>query len=220
VASCGCLNREAKTSGPRGVLGQTERAVIFGGYVKNARIRKIEWLLTRELFDNLIAQNCFYCGLAPSNKIKSARLDGFILYYSGIDRKDSTLGYTVENCVACCSTCNYAKGSMSLPDFLGWVRRLAENLGLNFAPNIRWASSEVQAANRKNAVFIRARDPWTGEHLEMTEAAWSRHLGLAPGTVSRRMARGWSAEEAVSLPARTEDEQEGAESVREGECPF
>lgn len=64
-------------------------------YKKNAKKRNLEFLLTKNQFYNLTAQPCCYCG----------DLQG----HNGIDRVDSSKGYTVDNCVSCCSRCNIMK---------------------------------------------------------------------------------------------------------------
>lgn len=44
-----------------------------------------------------------------------------------IDRVDSSIGYIVSNCVACCSQCNYAKRTAPAEQFLQWVKRVYEH---------------------------------------------------------------------------------------------
>ena len=51
------------------------------------------------------------------------------IYWNGIDRVDSSLGYINENCVSCCRTCNYAKLEMNIKDFLDWVQRISKYQG-------------------------------------------------------------------------------------------
>ena len=46
------------------------------------------------------------------------------LLHNGIDRVDNSKGYHPENCVPCCKTCNIAKQSMSVEEFLAWARRV------------------------------------------------------------------------------------------------
>ena len=46
--------------------------------------------------------------------------------YTGIDRMDNDLGYTTENTVPCCTTCNMLKGTMPYDDFMAWIARLTE----------------------------------------------------------------------------------------------
>lgn len=45
---------------------------------------------------------------------------------NGIDRKDSNVGYVYENCVPCCSKCNFVKNKIPYKDFLHYIRRLYE----------------------------------------------------------------------------------------------
>ncbi len=48
--------------------------------------------------------------------------------YSGVDRVDSTKGYTVDNCESCCKTCNVAKANYSKKFFVEWVMRIHKNM--------------------------------------------------------------------------------------------
>ena len=61
-----------------------------------------------------------------SNISKSEHYNGDFIY-SGIDRKDNEIGYTLKNCVPCCIICNRAKNSLSFDEFLAWIGRLVEN---------------------------------------------------------------------------------------------
>ena len=47
---------------------------------------------------------------------------------NGVDRIDSSLGYTIDNCVACCDKCNYAKHDLSTEDFKEWIIKIYNNL--------------------------------------------------------------------------------------------
>jgi hypothetical protein len=62
-------------------------------------------------YDNLLEfikiNHCHYCDdiiqwIAHSTGGKKGKYN--------LDRKDNSLGYTKENCVVCCSACNYLKG--------------------------------------------------------------------------------------------------------------
>jgi hypothetical protein len=53
-----------------------------------------EWTIRFEDYDNLIKNNCHYCQ-GPLNT-----------FGCGLDRKDSSIGYVLENVVPCCSRCN------------------------------------------------------------------------------------------------------------------
>lgn len=64
---------------------------------------------TRELFRTLLQIECLYCGVNENN---------------GIDRINSNLPYSEENCVPCCTACNLIKNSMDAASFLQKVRQI------------------------------------------------------------------------------------------------
>ena len=100
---------------------------VISSYTKGARVRSIEWALTREQAKDLFSGLCFYCGTEPTNVFFRKILNGKFIY-NGIDRVDSSLGYTIDNCVSCCTTCNYMKRSLSLDNFTKHVKRIASHL--------------------------------------------------------------------------------------------
>ena len=72
----------------------------------------------------IISAPCWYCGLEYS--IESRSYAGEIFRHNGIDRIDSTKGYTEINCVSCCKNCNYAKRSLSQTTFFDLIQRIYE----------------------------------------------------------------------------------------------
>ena len=80
-----------------------------------AKRRGIEVGITFEFFCGLREPNrCYYC-------------DGSLpLQGSGIDRKNSSLGYLEGNCVPCCAVHNDMKGTMDYDTFLNECRAIAE----------------------------------------------------------------------------------------------
>ena len=76
----------------------------------SAENRKISCDLTIDDHDALVTSQCSYC------RINNA---------GGIDRKDSKLGYSVENCVACCAECNYFKKTMTPEQLIDQCNRIA-----------------------------------------------------------------------------------------------
>jgi hypothetical protein len=86
------------------------------------------------VFSLLSKSPCKYCGLEHSKEIedrlneskKQKRLSDHMLKCNGIDRVDSSKGYTVENSVPCCKFCNTAKNTMSEEEFYRWVKRVYE----------------------------------------------------------------------------------------------
>jgi hypothetical protein len=119
--SCGCLStiarKKTRLPNDKAVINQ-----IILGYKRHAKDRRIEWSLTFADVVNLISKNCNYCGINPSNKKVTKNHNGFL--YSGIDRVDSSIGYIVNNSVACCNQCNKSKLALSKKDFLNWVTRV------------------------------------------------------------------------------------------------
>lgn len=79
--------------------------------------------MTLNEFGDLTSRNCHYCGVEPRQVHKPKGSNGAYLY-NGLDRLDNAVGYTVENCVPCCYTCNHAKGKMSVEAFKVWLNRL------------------------------------------------------------------------------------------------
>lgn len=73
----------------------------------------------RALIIELIQKPCFYCGEKEPDK------------YNGLDRLNSSSEYTRDNCVPCCSLCNYMKNTLDIGSFLRKVREIAiyNNLG-------------------------------------------------------------------------------------------
>ncbi len=72
-------------------------------YRRGANTRGLTFQLTKDEFKKLIAESCHYCGLEQAR---------------GIDRKDNKGGYTTENCLPCCKTCNRMKWTSGYEEFL------------------------------------------------------------------------------------------------------
>ena len=94
-------------------------------YQKSAAARGHEWGLTPDQFRSITHEPCHYCGKPPSQKTYNPHSNGQFTY-NGIDRKDNDLGYTPDNVVPCCSSCNYHKGKKSYSEFVAWITRIRE----------------------------------------------------------------------------------------------
>lgn len=79
-------------------------------YAQGASKRGLTWELSKEDFKSLWQSPCSYCG----DEIKTI----------GIDRVDSSQGYTVENTVPCCKVCNQMKSNYSEKMFLAHVTKV------------------------------------------------------------------------------------------------
>jgi hypothetical protein len=121
--SCGCYNSESSAKRHAIHWGKASRNRLVYQYRASARKRKYPWTLTQEETHRLFEANCYYCGSKPKQVYKAKECHGPYVY-NGIDRVDSSLGYTPDNCVPCCWVCNFAKRKMTKDVFLAWVRRV------------------------------------------------------------------------------------------------
>jgi hypothetical protein len=121
--SCGCLRK--KWTCQKGRIrqgyenGQAAKNKVLDYYKRAAFLRSIEWQITDEQFLSLCLQNCHYCNQPPS-KVKKTASGVFV--YNGVDRKDNSRGYTLENVVSCCEICNLAKRDLSYDVFVSWLK--------------------------------------------------------------------------------------------------
>jgi hypothetical protein len=82
----------------------------FNCYKSAAKVRSLSFNLTFEQFMTFWQKPCFYCG----NAIEKI----------GIDRVDTKNGYSMDDCVSCCSICNRMKMDHSVEKFLEHCRRI------------------------------------------------------------------------------------------------
>lgn len=119
--SCGCLKMErVRTMARKLPLGESSFNQILLNYKRQARLRSLDFTLSREQFYKLTQCVCYYCGREPSQTHQggpSKRLNGSYTY-NGIDRKNNDIGYTDENSVPCCGTCNFMKKTLSVESFV------------------------------------------------------------------------------------------------------
>jgi hypothetical protein len=132
VKSCGCEFKKHKKSFSKTFAGSNKLNdgeagfnVLYNEYIRSAKRRSLEFIISIELFRTLSKKKCHYCGIEPfkiSYDSFSKKTTGYI--YNGLDRKDPKKGYTNDNIVTCCSDCNYAKKSMEYNQFLNFIERL------------------------------------------------------------------------------------------------
>lgn len=88
----------------------------YKGYFKRAFDKKMQFELSPIDFNSLTENvTCVYCG-------KVGNL--------GIDRIDSSIGYTHTNCQSCCGTCNLMKKSHNEQDFLNHILSILKYKGI------------------------------------------------------------------------------------------
>jgi hypothetical protein len=78
----------------------------------SAKTRGIEYLLLDDEAIEIMSSPCFYCGKDVP---------------TGIDRVDSSIGYTNDNSVSCCSMCNYMKRTYEKEEFIEQCRLISRN---------------------------------------------------------------------------------------------
>lgn len=133
VMSCGCYLKVSRGISGRELASKTtkeERQLkyVFSQYKSHAKYNNRDFTLTREEFSNIVFSNCHYCGSEPSNLVKKERYGG-PFYYNGIDRKDTSGHYTLENSLPCCISCNKAKSDMTYNEFKEWSVKLYNKFG-------------------------------------------------------------------------------------------
>ena len=130
--SCGCVKRElARTKrlnksrfGPEHVGKMT----VMQKYHQRASDIGVDFTFTREQFFKITSEQCFYCGRSPESlqkRLYKGRVTGSCTY-NGIDRIDNLKGYTPDNCVACCWTCNRTKGPLSKSEFFSLIAAIVK----------------------------------------------------------------------------------------------
>jgi hypothetical protein len=115
--SCGCLALKPNSESGFNCL--------YSSYLSCAKDRNIIFELDKDIFRLIVNMDCFYCGEQPSS-IKKAVGGDYI--YNGIDRVDSSLGYTTNNIVPCCKFCNYAKRINSQEYFIDKITQIYNHL--------------------------------------------------------------------------------------------
>ena len=114
--SCGCIQYSR-------VIPSSIR-LIMSWYIAKSKARGREFSLNLEEFSRLIQGNCYYCNIGPSSERRSQKTKKVVFLYNGIDRIDSSKGYTVDNCVTACRYCNQAKSNLTLQEFKDHIERI------------------------------------------------------------------------------------------------
>lgn len=93
-------------------------------YKNGAINRNLTFTLTDDEFINIIQNECYYCKLIPDK-------------HNGIDRLDNNIGYIKDNCVSCCTTCNFLKHTMNYNEFINHIKKIYNHLNnINVTENI------------------------------------------------------------------------------------
>jgi len=84
----------------------TNKHVLWNHYVKSAQKRRIDFAISKAVFQELIVKPCFYC---------SYHKEGLV---NGLDRLNNNAGYVEDNVVSCCELCNNLKASQHPQEFI------------------------------------------------------------------------------------------------------
>lgn len=104
VKSCGCIRKKGRTRETQKIYNKIHKAVF------RAKEKRFAYELDIDHHAKMILEPCTYCGYKSAEGI-------------GLDRVDSSVGYTKENSVPCCTLCNQAKNDRSLTKFKEWLTR-------------------------------------------------------------------------------------------------
>jgi len=139
---------------------KNSRQLQYNVYSKNAELKNLEFSINYDDYVIIVEKKCYYCGTLQER--------GF----NGIDRKDQTKGYVVENCVSCCKLCNYMKGSTSDEVFIKRAEHILtfqNKISGNLYPEC-FASHNVLSYSRyKNRALKKQLDfemtPWDYDNI-------------------------------------------------------
>jgi hypothetical protein len=124
--SCGCLRKNTEFKKKEEGLSAFNQ--VYKSYRLNSKYRKLDFKINKEQFAKITKEDCYYCGEPPSIITKFICNGQYI--YNGIDRVDNSKGYTIENCVPCCTDCNFLKGNFEQEKFLEQCKKISYKLNL------------------------------------------------------------------------------------------
>lgn len=98
-------------------------------YQNNAKHKDRNFDLTENEFCEITSKPCTYCGEY------SDTYNGEL--FNGVDRIDSDLGYSIDNCVPCCTTCNRMKLDLNVNN---WISKMSQIIN-HFDPKSLYVQS-------------------------------------------------------------------------------
>jgi hypothetical protein len=93
------------------------KTIQYAIYKRCANIKNLDFEISFEDYESIVSSRCYYCN--------SMEEKGF----NGIDRNDQTKGYVVDNCLPCCTMCNYVKGSLHSYGFIKRIEHILTHQG-------------------------------------------------------------------------------------------
>jgi hypothetical protein len=132
---CGCLTKEVRNTVEwRSRLFKKDSAFrrVLAQYKADAKRRGLSWDLTDDQFKTITSSPCYYTGMLPLREMEVA--SGEVYLYNGIDRVKSSIGYTQDNCVPCCTEINFMKRNSTKEKFIELCSKVAERFNSCLAP--------------------------------------------------------------------------------------
>jgi hypothetical protein len=128
------------------------RNYLYRANRRNARNRHHGFYLTFDEYNNIISQPCYYCGDEPKEAtkeliVKRGDTHQPTIRYNGVDRIDPLGDYTIDNCVPCCSICNYMKHVLTKDAFFEQIKKIYNH---SIKDSINSDSSENPITNEVN----------------------------------------------------------------------
>lgn len=98
---------------------------VYTKYKHAAKKKDRQFLLTRHEFRDMCERPCTYCNAppTPADDINHMKLNGQWAY-NGLDRIDSSKGYTMSNVQPCCGLCNRLKSDIDEEVFLNHIKKI------------------------------------------------------------------------------------------------
>jgi hypothetical protein len=124
VRSCGCLKHDSlvkrhKETNPDG----DSRYILLSTYRYGAKKRGLAFTIPKDVFYSNVQQPCTFCGSCCTSVVNN-RYGNYPFHYTGLDRIDSSLGYTEGNVQPCCKICNKMKSNYTEEMFLHHVAKV------------------------------------------------------------------------------------------------
>lgn len=112
-----CLKQKKRQQENKGKYYYTKHKLggRYSTYKTNALKKGREFCLTIEQFDSITSQPCHYCGQYDFYED---------MKFTGVDRIDSSKGYSAENCVSCCRSCNAMKSDNDVSEWLEKIKKI------------------------------------------------------------------------------------------------
>lgn len=135
--SCGCQRFALSQSNGKRNKGRTKPGTakrdILCMYKHAAKKRGMSWELSDEEFFKITKSPCFYTGWLPDN-VHKTQSGNEIYIYNGIDRLDSSKGYTKDNCVPCHKIVNRMKSDLTYDEFIRVIRAIINKIDVAIGP--------------------------------------------------------------------------------------